>query len=97
MASGIEIAFIRRSRIESDGWTSIDAPLGEDIEAYEIEILKQGLVQRIVRASSQQALYASAHELEDFGATQTQISLRIFQMSASVGRGFPCEAIVSIA
>ena len=72
-------------------------PLGEDLEAYEIEILKQGVVQRVVRVAGPLALYSGSHELEDFGSVQTQISLRIFQMSASVGRGFACEAIVSVA
>lgn len=97
VAGGVEIAFIRRGRIDSDGWTSVDVPLGEDLEAYEIEILKQGVVQRVVRVAGPQALYSGSHELEDFGSVQTLISLRIFQMSASVGRGFACEAIVSVA
>ena len=47
--------------------------------------------------SNNDLLYSGSHELEDFGSVQTQISLRIFQMSASVGRGFACEAIVSVA
>jgi hypothetical protein len=97
IGSGIEFAFIRRGRIDSDGWAVLDAPLGEEIEAYEIEIIKQGVVKRVVRASGPQASYFSQHEIEDFGSAQPQISVRIFQMSASVGRGFPCEAVVSIA
>ena len=61
------------------------------------DLVEQGVVQRVVRVDSPQALYLNSHEIEDFGSVQTQISLRIFQMSASVGRGFACEAIVSVA
>jgi hypothetical protein len=41
-------------------------------------------------------LYPAALELADFGGQQTSLSVRIFQMSVSVGRGHRLEALISL-
>lgn len=94
--NGIEISFIRRSRIDDDSWTPVDAPLGEENEAYEIDILKNGNVQSVLRGNSSSIIYSSANELHDFGAAQSLIHIRIYQMSAIMGRGFPLAATLAV-
>jgi hypothetical protein len=37
-------------------------------------------------------LYPTADELADFGAPQSSISIRVAQLSATVGPGFPAES-----
>lgn len=93
-AEGATIAWIRRTRRDGDSWDAPEVPLGEDIEAYEVDILEGGEVVRTLASSTPHALYANAQELADFGAPQSALSLRVYQLSATVGRGFAAEAVV---
>ena len=47
---------------------------------------------RTITASSPSASYAAANQTIDFGATQSEVFVRIHQMSGLVGRGLPAEA-----
>ena len=38
-AGDIVFTWIRRTRIDGDGWELADVPLGEEREAYEIEVI----------------------------------------------------------
>lgn len=87
-AQGVLIQFIRRSRKESDSWDCVEIPLGEEGEAYEIDILAQGQVKRTLNTSIPSVLYASDLEQEDFGARQSFLDVQIFQVSPHVGRGW---------
>ena len=95
-SGGVTFSFVRRGRRDSDGWEPIDIPLGEDSEAYDLEILRDGAVVRTLPATSTQIFYASEQELADFGAPQGGFDIRAFQKSASVGRGFPLSAHVAV-
>ncbi len=87
-ADGLRIAWLRRTRREGDGWEAVDVPLGEDTERYEIDILKDGGILRQMTSTEPFAHYAAEHELVDFGAPQSILSLHISQISAVAGRGF---------
>jgi len=93
---GIVISFIRLGRLDSYAWETLDIPLGEASEAYEIEIALPGNGRRLLASSGQSVLYPAGREIDDFGATQTSIAISIFQMSASVGRGFPYSATLAV-
>ena len=86
-------SWIRRTRIDGDGWAG-EVPLGEDSERYALDILSGPNVVRTITSALPSALYASADELSDFGALQPSLSIRIAQLSATVGRGFAAEAVV---
>ena len=49
---------------------------------------------RTLAATSPAATYTSADQTADFGSPQSSIALRIYQMSATRGRGTPREATV---
>ena len=87
--SGVTVTFTRRSRIDADNWEPLDIGLGEQSEAYDIEIWQGPLRKRVIGAVTPQCLYASADELADFGAAQSALLLVLYQKSAAVGRGFP--------
>ncbi len=95
--AGVAIAFQRRGRRDADTWEIVDIPLGEQSEAYEIDILNGGAVVRTLKASTPSLTYASADELADFGAPLSHIELRLAQLSASVGRGYALHATLLIA
>jgi hypothetical protein len=90
---GVTFTWIRCTRIDGDSWVG-EVPLGEDSEQYALDVLSDGGVVRTLAASSSTALYAAADELADFGAPQATLSVRVAQLSATVGRGFATEAVL---
>jgi len=95
-AGGVFISFLRRGRLDSDGWEPVDIPLGEDSEAYAIDVCSGSAVVRTLSVTAPQCLYTNMQEMADFGSQQSRLSLRIYQISATVGRGFPLIATVSV-
>ncbi len=85
-SDGVHVSWIRRTRIDGDGWAA-EVPLGEDGEAYRLDILAGGDVTRSIACTTPQALYANADEMADFGSLQTRLHLRIAQLSGTVGTG----------
>ncbi len=94
-ADGIHLSWIRRSRIDGDGWAA-EPPLGEDTEAYRVDILSGTSVVRTIPCAAPAALYANADELSDFGAPQTDLRVRVAQVSSAVGAGFPTERTLTL-
>jgi hypothetical protein len=86
-ASGVTISFLRRTRIDGDNWDLPDVPLGEEREAYEVEIYAGAVLKRRLSASTVSVLYTSSQETADFGTPQTSLSLQIRQLSVAAGTG----------
>jgi len=95
-SSNLTITFSRRTRIGSDAWIPAgeSGPLGEENERYEIDVMSGATVLRTIEVTSETASYSAANQTTDFGSPQASISLKIYQMSASVGRGFVREVTV---
>lgn len=77
------------------GSLPIYAPLGEDTEAYEVEIFASSAhatagtpVVRTITATSQTCTYTSAQRTAD-GTGSAVVYMRVYQLSAAVGRGYP--------
>lgn len=92
------LTWVRQSRFA--GWRDyIDAPLGEASEAYEVEIYTSAayttLKRTITGLSSATASYTSAQQVTDFGSNQATLYLKIYQLSATVGRGYPLTATIT--
>jgi hypothetical protein len=94
-SDGVHISWIRRTRIEGDGW-GVEVPLGEDAEAYVLDILSGVAVIRSIASSTPQALYAAADELADFGSLQTSLHVRVAQLSATVGAGYAADVTLAV-
>jgi hypothetical protein len=92
---GVHISWVRRTRIDGDGW-GVEVPLGEESEAYTLDILSGGSVVRTIACAAPQALYAAANELADFGAVQTSLHIRVAQISATVGAGYAAEVTLTL-
>ena len=92
---GIHISWIRRTRIDGDGW-GVEVPLSEESEAYMLEILSGSVVVRSIASVTQQALYAASDELTDFGTVQTSLHVRVAQISATVGAGHAVEVTFAV-
>jgi hypothetical protein len=76
-----------------------EVPLAEDSEEYEVEILDgpSGAVLRTETGlSGPEFTYTTAMQSADFGMAQTELTFRVYQISAQVGRGFAGEGTVDV-
>jgi hypothetical protein len=89
----LTIGWTRRSRaLAADSWRGLEVPLVEELETYEVEILDGATVKRVLSANTTSTVYTSAQQTADWGAPLAPgdtVDIRIFQLSALVGRGAP--------
>ncbi len=88
--------WIRRTRIGGDSWEPDEVPLAETSEIYTLEILDGpgGAVLRTVTGLGAEAyLYSAAAQTADFGSPQSNVAIRVTQLSPSYGAGAPAEAL----
>jgi hypothetical protein len=84
----IRIHWTRRTRIGGDSWVGLDVSLGEETEAYEVEIRSGDEVKRVLSAATPEALYTAAEQQADFGHAEISfLDVTLFQMSRAFGRG----------
>ena len=96
-ALNLTIKWVRRGRIGGEWRDVVDVPVGEDSEAYEVEIWTSGyatLKRTITGLTSASASYTAAEQTTDFGATQSTVYCRVYQLSALVGRGTKLQGTV---
>lgn len=90
------ITWLRRARTFGEWRDELDVPLGEESEEYVVEFLDTSgspeVVVRTKTVTSETVTYTEAEQTADFGAPQSAITVRIYQVSATVGRGFPATA-----
>lgn len=89
----LTIRWTRRSRaLAADNWGGLEVPLAEELEAYEVEVLNGATVKRVLSTATTSATYTAADQTADWGAPLgpgESLTIRIFQLSALVGRGAP--------
>ena len=90
------LSWVRRTRIGGDSWDTLEVPLGEDEEAYEVEILDGSSVIRTLSSNLPRITYFHADQIADWGAAQSSYQIRLYQLSASYGRGHAREVIVNV-
>lgn len=86
------LSWLRRTRTGGEWRDYVDADLGESSEAYQIDVFSDGTyatVKRTIAVTTQAAAYTSAEQVADFGSDQATIYLKVYQMSATAGRGYP--------
>ena len=95
----LTIRWTRRSRtLSADSWGGLEVPLAEELEAYEVEILDGATVKRVLSTATTSAVYTAAQQSADWGAPLgpgDNLTVRIFQLSALVGRGAPKTVTLS--
>jgi hypothetical protein len=90
----IVLGWIRRTRIGGDAWDPPDIPLGEESEAYDVDILDAlGAVKRTLAAAMPVVTYTAAMIAADFpGGLPSPFAFRVAQRSAAYGRGAAATA-----
>lgn len=85
----LTISWKRRTRIGGDWRDGVDVPLSEESERYELEIMQGATLKHTITGlTTQTAIYTAAQQVTDFGSAQSSISVRVYQLSAAVGRGY---------
>lgn len=95
-AGDVHLHWVRRSRQGFDWVDGADAPLAEESEQYEVQVLKNGAVRRQWRVSASQAVYAAADQVADFGSLPAAFEVRVAQVSALVGPGAYSPAVFGL-
>ena len=88
----------RRSRWPVELFSGVAVPLGESSESYDLEIFDSGystLKRGFYGLSSSTTTYSIADQTTDFGGSQILLYLRVFQNSATIGRGLVLQGSIS--
>jgi hypothetical protein len=92
----LTITFIRRGRLGQELPSGVDIPLSEASEAYECDVIgtdEDQTVLRTLTSGTQSFTYTAAQQATDFGSPiPDEVTVRIYQLSAIVGRGDQTEA-----
>ncbi len=94
VSNNLTITWVRRSRIGGEWKDLIDVPLGEASESYQVDIMNGSTVVRTLTSTSPTASYSAANQTTDFGSPQSSLTVKVYQMSATVGRGTAGTATV---
>lgn len=92
------LTWVRRTRSGGEWRDLVDADLGEASEAYEVDIFSDNtytVVKRTLASTTQQCAYTSASQVSDFGSNQATLYVKIYQLSATVGRGTPLTSSIT--
>ncbi len=81
----VDLTWIRRTRVDGDGWNLADVPLGEEREAYRVRVLQNGSVLREAEVTSPAWRYTLDMQAED-GALGG-VTFEVAQLSARYGPG----------
>jgi hypothetical protein len=90
----LALTWVRRTRLGGDSWEAAEVPLGEDSERYEVDVLDGAVVKRTLACTTPAVVYTAAQQSADFAAVPSLVTVRVYQLSATWGRGIPCEATV---
>lgn len=85
-SNNLTITWKRRSRI---GYGTLNAivPLGETVESYSLDVMSGATVVRTIASATQTAAYSAANQTTDGFTPGNPITVNVYQISATVGRG----------
>ena len=70
---GIELAWMRRTRVDGDSWLGADVPLGEEREAYLLRVMRGGDVLREFAPEVPRHVYTAAEQAADGAARRARL------------------------
>lgn len=85
----IALSWVRRTRLLTPGLGGGPVPLGEEAEAWEVDILSGASVVRTIASAAPAAAYSAAEQTVDGLTPGDPVSGNIYQVSGARGRGHP--------
>lgn len=92
-SANLTITWSRRTRLAKN-FTDGTVPLGEASESYQVDVFSSNTyttLKRTISVTAASASYTAAEQTTDFGSAQATVYVRVYQMSATVGRGTKLE------
>lgn len=95
-AGNLTLHWTRRARLGTAWRDNVDVALDEATEAYAVEIYDNAFaaLKRTLNVTAATAAYSAADQTSDFGSPPASIGVRIYQLSARVGRGTAASAVL---
>jgi len=93
------VEWTRRTRVGGEWRDYVDADIGEPSQLFEIEVYDgptYSVVKRTISSETPNANYTSSQQFADFGSIQEHVYVKVFQISTSVGRGYPLAGVLVI-
>ncbi|WP_163269003.1 baseplate multidomain protein megatron [Chelativorans alearense] len=94
----LSLSWVRRGRVDADGWLGADIPLGEAQERYRVEIAPVGgAAVRSTDTALPQWTYTAAMAAADFAELPAAVDVTVRQLSAAIGAGLAVRRTVAMA
>ena len=94
-AGDLTLTWQRRTRVGGAWNDYVDASLGETSESYEVDVMSGSTVKRTITGiSSPTTSYTAAQQTTDFGSPQSSVTVNVYQISSTVGRGYAGNGVV---
>jgi len=84
MGGDLALSWVRRTRVDGDGWEAVEVPLGETSEGYLLRIVEGGAIRREVVLGSSEFTYSAMMRAEDVTAG---FEIQVAQLSGVFGPG----------
>jgi hypothetical protein len=82
---GLEVSWVRRTRIDGDTWLLEDVPLREASESYRVRVLAAGTPRRETMVTAPEWTYGAAEQAAD--GVGSSFTIEVAQISDRVGPG----------
>ncbi|MBS0386482.1 MAG: phage tail protein [Proteobacteria bacterium] len=92
----VTVSWIRCARAGGDSWGPGDVPLGENSEAYQLDILDGAAVKRSVTTSAPAFSYSVADQVADFGVLPLSLHVRVAQLDSGGAPGLNTELTITL-
>ena len=92
VAGGLDVSWIRCSRIDGDLWGQGDIPLGEAQEAYQIRVIRDGILRRSASVTAPVWHYPASQIAADHGNAAFRVE--VAQVSDRFGAGLASAVVV---
>lgn len=93
-SGNITITWQRRGRIGGAWMNNVEVPIGESSESYSIDIMDGILVKRTLTSLTPTVSYTAAQQITDWGILKTSVTVNVYQISGSIGRGYAGVATI---
>lgn len=91
-SNNLTVTWMRRSRyIGGPLWA---LPVFEESESYEVDVMSGSTVLRTISSSSETASYSAAEQTADGLTPGDPVTINVYQLSGTVGRGYATEATI---
>lgn len=90
-SNNLMLTWVRRTRLFPPPMGYGPAPLGEVSESYEVDVMDGITVLRTIATTTPTASYSAAQQTADGLTPGDPVTVRVYQISATYGRGWPGE------